>query len=111
MIESPDFYIKTGNEMAAQFNDIPEAISNSVKIADMCDFEIQLGKWILPKYTVPEGKTTAQLLREKVYEGLPLRYEKITDIIEKRVDYELSIITKKGYETYFLIVADFVTWA
>ncbi len=111
MIDSPDFYIKSPEEMQGLFIKHPEAVENTVKIAERCNVEISLGHWILPKFETPEGKTTGEYLRELVQEGLENRYKKITDEIQKRVDYELSVILKKGYETYFLTVADFVNWA
>ncbi len=111
MLSSPDFYIKSTDEMRAMFIEHPEAIENTVKIAEKCDLEIALGKWIMPIFEVPEGKSAADYLLEKVDEGLTLRYGKITQETRERVDYELSIIIKKAYEAYFLIVADFVNWA
>ena len=111
MIDSPDFYIKTQEEMTGLFVQTPEAIENTVKIAQMCNVEIPLGKWIMPVFEVPEGKTPAEYIREKVDEGLKNRYKTVTAEMKERTEYELSIITKKGYETYILIVADFVNWA
>jgi len=111
MISSPDFYIKNQEEMAGLFIQTPEAIENTVKIADMCNVEISLGKWIMPVFAVPDGKTPAEYITKKVKEGLKHRYKKITPEMTERADYELSVILKKGYETYILIVADFVNWA
>ncbi len=111
MIDSPDFYIKPQEEMAQAFAQIPEAIENTVKIADMCNVEITLGKWIMPLFDIPDGLTSAEYIQKKVDEGLIERYGKITPEIRERTDYELSVILKKGYETYILIVADFVNWA
>lgn len=111
MYESPDFYIKSPEEMEKLFIETPEAIENALKIAEMCNLEIKLGKWILPKFDVPEGKTTSSYIAELVQEGLKKRYGEITKEIQDRVDYEMSVILKKGYETYFLTVADFVNWA
>jgi DNA polymerase-3 subunit alpha len=111
MLDSPGFYIKSPEEMAKEFADIPQAVENSVKIADMCNLEITLGKWIMPVFDVPSGKTPGQYLRELTEEGLKTRYKEITKQITERMEYELSIILKKGYETYFLVVADFVNWA
>lgn len=119
MIDSPDFYIKSSEEMAAEFKDLPEAIENTVKIAEMCSVEIELGKWHMPIFEVPDGKTSAQYLRELVYDGMKIRYPKAFEDenseeaikIKERVDYELKVIEDKGYETYFLVVGDFVNWA
>ena len=111
MIDSPDFYVKSQEEMKGLFIQIPEAIQNTVKIAEMCNVDITLGKWIMPIFDVPDNKTAADYIKEKVEIGLKKRYENVTDEIRKRSEYELSVILKKGYETYILIVADFVEWA
>jgi len=111
MISSPDFYMKSQEEMTGLFIQTPEAISNTVKIANMCNVEITLGKWILPNFDVPNGKTPAEYIKEQAEEGLKRRYQEITPVIKERLEYELSVILKKGYETYILIVADFVNWA
>lgn len=111
MIDSPDFYIKSPEEMSGIFVQNPEAIENTVKIAKMCNVEIPLGQWIMPKFEVPGGKTAEEYIKEKINDGLIKRYGKITSEIKERTEYELSIILKKGYETYILIVADFVNWA
>ena len=111
MIDSPDFYLKSPEEMKGLFIQTPEAIENSVKIANECNFEISIGKWILPIFDVPGGKTSADFIKKKVDEGIKKRYDKTTPEIKQRVDYELETILKKGYETYILIVADFVNWA
>lgn len=111
MIDSPDFYIKSKEEMEKLFVETPEAIENTSKIADMCDLKITLGKWIMPIFEVPGGKTSSEYFKKEIEKGIIIRYKKIIPEIRKRVDYELSIILKKGYETYILIVADFVNWA
>lgn len=111
MVDSPDFYIKTAEEMEQLFSETPEAIENANKIAQRCNVEITLGKWHMPVIDVPEGMTPAEYLTQLVYSGAEKRYGKITDEIKERVDYELGIITKKKYETYFLVVSDFVNWA
>ncbi len=111
MIDSPDFYIKSQDEMTKLFSEIPEAISNSVKIAESCNLELTLGKWIMPKYVVPEDLTLPEYFKQLIEERLPQRYPKITQEIRERIDYEIDVIIKKGYETYFLTVADFVNWA
>lgn len=111
MVSSPDFYIKSAEEMEKLFIDTPEAIENANKIAERCNVEITLGKWHMPIFEVPEGLTPAQYLTKLVHDGAEKRYGQITPEIQKRLDYELSIITKKKYETYFLVVSDFVNWA
>jgi DNA polymerase-3 subunit alpha len=111
MISSPDFYIKTAEEMKEAFIDIPEAVENTIKIADRCNVEITLGKWHMPIFTVPEGMSSAEYLKQLVFVGLQKRYPEITPKIIERAEYELSVISKKAYDTYFLVVSDFVNWA
>jgi DNA polymerase-3 subunit alpha len=111
MISSPDFYMRSQEEMKGLFIQYEEAIENTVKIAKRCNVDIELGKWILPHFEVPTGETPNSYLKKLVKERLPLRISQISEEITKRLDYELEVITKKGYATYFLIVADFVNWA
>ncbi len=111
MIGSPDFYMRSPDEMKELFAQYPEAIENTVKIARMCDISLDVGKWILPRYPLPEGSTSAKYLEDMVNERVGGRYPRITEEIKTRIDYELDIINKKGYATYFLIVQDFVNWA
>ena len=111
MIDSPDFYIKKASEMKDAFKDIPEAISNSLAIAERCNLELTLGKWIMPQYDVPNEMSQADYFKFLIEERLPQRYSEITEEIRTRIDYEIDVILNKGYETYFLTVADFVNWA
>lgn len=111
MISSPDFYIKSAEEMTELFKDIPEAIENSVKIAERCNVTIELGKWHMPIFDVPDNKTQADYLQELTLIGMKERYAEISEEITTRIEYELSVIKDKGYDMYFLIVADFVNWA
>lgn len=110
MINMPDFYLKSQEEMKGLFIDLPEAIENTQKIADACNLEIPHGSWILPEYPLSHQDTPEKHLKSLVHEKLPGRFLTEKDI-EKRIEYELEIISKKGYATYFLIVADFVNWA
>ena len=111
MVSSPDFYIKSPQEMAELFADLPEAVENSVKIAERCNLEIPLGKWTMPLFEVPQDMTPLEYLYKLVDQGMRNRYQTITPEIEERVKYEMEVIGKKGYETYFLVVQDFVNWA
>ena len=91
---------------------MPEAIENTVKIAERCNVEIELGKIQLPYFEVPEGETPTSYLEKLCREGLKKRYgSRLTKEIEERLKYELSVIEKSGFATYFLIVQDFVNWA
>ncbi len=111
MINSPDFYMRSPDEMKALFLDIPEAIDNTLRIAEMCNIELSVGKWILPKFPIPEGYTPESYLRKLIEERISKKYPVFTEDMRKRLEYELDIINKKGYTNYFLIVQDFVNWA
>lgn len=93
------------------FRDIPEAVSNTKKIADMCNLEIVLGKWVFPKIEIPEGKTADEELRRIVFNGFEKRDVEQTEAAVARVEYELSVIKNKGYSPYFLVVADLLRYA
>src|SRR3989344_4921921 len=93
------------------FKDIPEAIENTKKIADMCNLELKLGKWVFPDFKVKDEKNYDEKLRELVYEGFKnLRIEQTKPVIE-RVEYELKVIFDKGYSPYFLVVGDLMNYA
>jgi len=114
MMES-DFSVRPTAEMIESFMDVPEAIENSIKIADMCDVEIELGNVQLPYFEVPSGFTESSYFRKLCEDGMVKRfgktYEQIDVQYKERMDYELSVIDKMGWPSYFLIVADFVNWA
>ncbi|MBI5619842.1 DNA polymerase III subunit alpha, partial [Candidatus Gottesmanbacteria bacterium] len=111
MIASSDFYMKSTEEMKGQFLQYPEALENTVKIASMCDITLPVGKWILPEYPLEEGQTPAGFLETLVRERAKAKYPAMSEEVKQRIGYELDIINKKGYSTYFLIVQDFVNWA
>ncbi|NMB48652.1 DNA polymerase III subunit alpha [Candidatus Kuenenbacteria bacterium] len=89
----------------------PEAFDNTSAIADKCNLELDLTTWHFPKYPLPENVTASEYLTQKAYEGLEKREGKISKEYKERLDYELDIIIYKGYDHYFLIVADFMNWA
>jgi len=109
--ESSEFYLKTAAEMERLFKDVPEALTNSKRIADMTDLQITFGRLRLPHFPVPDGYTVETWLREECERGLRQRYGEITDELQERLDYELRVIIDMGYAAYFLIVADFVRYA
>jgi DNA polymerase-3 subunit alpha len=106
-----EFYLKSADEMSQLFSYAPEAINNSLKILEKCDLTIALDQHILPEFTVPKGHTEASYLKELAWEGLNKRYKTIDEIIQKRFDYELEMISKMGFDSYFLIVSDLISYA
>jgi len=111
-LKSDDFSMLSSETMAENFRDVPEAIENTQKIVELCNFEFEFGKNHLPHFDVPDGKTAEQYLTEISKEGLRKRFgENITEEMKERLDYELSVINKTGFSSYILIVQDFVNWA
>ncbi len=111
MVDKPDFYLKSTEEMVELFSDLPEAIENTVKIADRCNLEIPTGNLIFPSYELPKGETYESYLHKLSFAGAKKKFGKITDEVKKRLEYEINIINDKGYPAYFLITQDFVNWA
>ncbi len=93
------------------FSDIPDAVENTLKIADMCNLELSLGKWVFPDFKIEDNKTPDEKLRELVYLGFERLSLKETPALKERVEYELQIIFKKGYSPYFLVVGDLLRHA
>ncbi|MCX6779500.1 MAG: DNA polymerase III subunit alpha [Candidatus Magasanikbacteria bacterium] len=100
-----------GQDIATRFSHVPEAIENTVKIAERCNVDLVLGKWHFPTIALPAGKNAEQVLREESYAGLQKLMKEVTPAMQERLDYELGIIGKKGYSPYFLAVADYVKWS
>lgn len=106
-----NFSFMTQAEMKEWFADVPEAISNTIKIAEACNVEIALGQeaWKFPNYIIESGKTADEELKDMAYKGVTWRKHDINDpVIKKRLDYELEVIRNKGYSTYFLAVGDLI---
>ncbi|MDR0732023.1 MAG: DNA polymerase III subunit alpha, partial [Treponema sp.] len=111
------FYFKTGEEMAALFPEYPEAISNTLKIARRCapdvpEIEVKELPGYLPDFEIPPGYANAdEYLRYLTMKGLPARYPGMEERVIKQAEYELNVIISMGFTGYFLIVADFISWA
>ncbi len=108
---SEQFYLRSPEEMHEIFSYIPEALENTVKIAQMCSFDYEFHKSKLPKYPLEPGADPFEYLRELCYEGMRQKYEAVTAELEERMEYELRIINQMGYVDYFLIVWDFIKFA
>ncbi len=107
-----EFYVKSAEEMAAVFAEIPEACTNTLAVAERCNLTLEFGRFHLPKYVVPETHTLETYLQEKTREGLRRRYgPNPGDAIEARLAHELSVIEKMGFAGYFLVVWDFIRYA
>ncbi len=113
-------YLQSPLEMQALFEDLPEALLNTVEIAKRCNAKLSLGKVFLPDFPVPEGQTMGEYLRALSIEGLRERLIHAKDFLNQaldeqaylaRLEIELDVIIKMGFSGYFLIVADFIQWA
>jgi DNA polymerase-3 subunit alpha len=110
----PELYLKSGEEMATLFADRPDAISNTLAIAERCHAKLEFGKSKYPDYTPPEGKTREGYLGELCEEGLRKRFGERAGTdqeLRQRLDFELSVLLKTGFTSYFLIVWDFINYA
>ncbi|WP_299599534.1 DNA polymerase III subunit alpha [uncultured Microbulbifer sp.] len=119
---SSEQYLRTPEEMLELFKDIPEALENTVEIARRCSSPIQLGKYFLPQFPIPEGMTENEFFEKISFDGLYERLEFILDKsapdyearkkeYEDRLRFELDIVIQMGFPGYFLIVMDFIQWA
>jgi DNA polymerase-3 subunit alpha len=110
--DTNEFYIKSSEEMHEAFAEWPEAVPNSLEIAERCSLNIELGNLLLPKYPTETGEEPEAMLRRIAGEGLRARYgdPPPAEAVE-RLDFELGVIEEMGFSSYFLIVWDFVTWA
>lgn len=115
MIGSGDYSLRPNAEMIAAFEHIPEAIENTLKVAADCNLELELGNIQLPHFEVPAGYDGNSYLKEWCEKGIQKRYPRATEDdlkkVRERLEYELSVIAKMGWPSYFLIVADFINWA
>ena len=115
-------YLRTADEMAELFSDIPEALQNTVEIAKRCNLDLRLGEYFLPDYPIPDGMTINEFFINESEEGLAKRLDFLFDIEAEdfpekqalyaaRLKFELDIIIQMGFPGYFLIVMDFIRWA
>ncbi|MDA1334964.1 MAG: DNA polymerase III subunit alpha [bacterium] len=110
-MKSDNYSFSTAEEMEEIFKDVPEAISNTIKIAEQCNVDIKLGVTQLPEFPLPEGKTAEAYLDELSHKKLLERYKNPDKATKERLEYELGVIEKSGFTEYFLIVQDFINWA
>lgn len=110
--ETNEFYVKSPSQMEEEFKNLPEAIENTVKIANMCDVEFEFGKIILPEFKIGDSISHLEYFKNLCDKGLKEKYtDKNLDDAKKRLEYEIEVIDKMGYIDYFLIVADFINYA
>ncbi|MEK7554744.1 MAG: DNA polymerase III subunit alpha [Patescibacteria group bacterium] len=110
-LKQDDYSMRSPEEMTELFKEIPEAIENTAKIADVCSVEIELGKIKLPSFPLSEGETANKALEQIISSRIKDRYPEPSAEVEKRLKMELGVIERMGFADYFLIVQDFVNWA
>ena len=111
MIDHPELWMKSAEDMAALFPKDGTALENTLRIADMIDIELPLGQVSLPHFPLPEGRTAVDQLRAMAEAGVTAKYGSITPVLRDRLEHELNIIDKTGYSGYILIVQDFIRFA
>ena len=110
--ETDEFYVKSEEEMSRLFPDYPEAMENTARIADMCNYDFEFGHYKLPRFALPDGETDSFSYLEKLCgEGFRRRYPNDDGTVAKQLRYELQMIKKMGFVDYFLIVSDFIAYA
>ncbi len=110
MIDTPNLYLKSPAEMAEAFKDLPEALENSVKIAQICNLELDLGGAHFPVFHTPNGEKGIDYLRSLAFDKIKDKIE-VTQVVIDRLNYELDVIEKKGFADYCLVFYDFLDWA
>ncbi len=108
---APEYYLKSEKEMRQLFPNKEELITNTLAIAERCQVDFEFGHLHLPQFPLPEGKTAEEYLLELCRDNLQRRYPEVTDEVKERLQYELDIIHRMGYDSYFLIVWDFINFA
>ena len=106
-----EFYLKSPEEMAALFAEVPEALRNTVAVAEQCDVRFEFGNYLLPRFPLPEGHTAGSYLRQLCEERLPRRYPGSPPDVLRQMNYELDLIEKMGFSGYLLIVWDYCDFA
>ncbi|MFI5274755.1 MAG: DNA polymerase III subunit alpha, partial [Ktedonobacterales bacterium] len=110
--DSSEYFLKTPQEMARLFPELPDALRNTVRVAEMCDVEIAFADNLLPLYAVPPGYATPdEYLYALCLEGVAERYGAMSEAIQQKLDYEFEVIRSKGFISYFLVVWDYTNYA
>lgn len=109
-IDNPTFHLRTPDEMQNIFPDFPDALANTIQIAEKTEVAIDLGKWYFPQIELPNNMTAPEQLTQLANERLKERYPVVTKELQERLDFELNVIITKGYAPYFLMMADMVNW-
>jgi DNA polymerase-3 subunit alpha len=109
--ESDQLFLKSPEEMARVFQDVPEAVSNTIRIAEMCSLDLGFRGYRLPEFPIPPGHTPDTYLESLCREGVQRRYGHVSGEVAARLAYELDVIKSMGFDNYFLVVWDFIRFA
>jgi len=104
------FYLKSPSEMTDLCQDIPEAIENTGRIAEICNLSLEFGRPLLPEVNMPKNKNAEEYLFDLCWDGLKRHYAEVTPEIEQRLRYELSVIRETKFANYFLVIWDIVSF-
>ncbi len=108
-MDSHEFYLKSADEMWHTFGDeFPQALKNTMEIAERCNLNLEFGRVQLPEMPVPAGHSVDTYLAEVCHDRLAVRYDEVRDDMKERLDYELSVIKKTGFAAYFLLLDDII---
>ena len=111
-METQNFYLRSPEEMARVFSEVPEALRNTLRVAEQCNLSLDFNRVILPELDfIPQGMAPDEYLAKLARKGMEERYPRITDEVQSRLEYELSVIEKTGFAKYILLVYDYVNWA
>jgi DNA polymerase-3 subunit alpha len=105
-MEDTSYYLKNASEMQEEWTHLPEALTNTLKIAESCELNLKFGQTFIPRYSTPINKSSMDYLRELCYKGLNKRYGKPSEQVLKRLEYELGIIEETKFSDYFLVCWD-----
>lgn len=109
--EEEDLHFRTIKEAEKDYKNKPEAIANTIKIAERCNLELELGKWVFPNLEIPDNQTPEEAFKKIVFAGLEKRRLEETPEVLARIEYELKVINDKGYPKYLLVVSDLLRYA
>ena len=105
-MEDPTYYLRSAPEMQAEWSHLPEALANTVKIAESCELNLEFGQTLVPRYSTPQNKPSMEYLKELCFEGLKKRFDNPSEEVLERLEYELGIIEETKFADYFLVCWD-----
>ncbi len=105
-MEDDTYFIRSSEEMAEQWSELPTAVSNTLAIAESCELELEFGKTLVPKFQTPDNMSSMEYLRKLCVEGMHKRFERPSDEVKARLEFELDVVDKTQFADYFLVCWD-----